>query len=156
MWGLGAIRDGAAGLVKQGAGAVKHGVEAGAKLLENLDEVWQEREEKTCRIHRQTTDTPHPFPECSTCDYHGLPPLFDVFSLIQQAPGGGDIMINLLVIPSFCFRIYSVCGCRNTTHSSEEQTSKQFFWFCGRTFPSNPETQSFCDQSTIHTALSAK
>lgn len=39
MWGLGAIRDGAAGLVKQGAGAVKQGVEAGAKLLENLDEV---------------------------------------------------------------------------------------------------------------------
>lgn len=39
MWGLGAIRDGAAGLVKHGAGAVKHGVEAGAKLLENLDEV---------------------------------------------------------------------------------------------------------------------
>lgn len=41
MWGLGAIRDGAAGLVKQGAGAVKQGVEAGAKLLENLDEVNQ-------------------------------------------------------------------------------------------------------------------
>lgn len=39
MWGLGALRDGAAGLVKQGAGAVKHGVEAGAKLLENLEEV---------------------------------------------------------------------------------------------------------------------
>lgn len=39
MWGLGALRDGAAGLVKQGAGAVKHGVEAGAKMLENLDEV---------------------------------------------------------------------------------------------------------------------
>lgn len=39
MWGLGALREGAAGLVKHGAGAVKHGVEAGAKLLENLDEV---------------------------------------------------------------------------------------------------------------------
>lgn len=39
MWGLGALRDGAAGLVKQGAGAVKHGVEAGAKMLENLEEV---------------------------------------------------------------------------------------------------------------------
>lgn len=41
MWSLGAIRDGAAGLVKQGAGAVKQGVEASAKLLENLDEVSQ-------------------------------------------------------------------------------------------------------------------
>lgn len=39
MWGLGAIRDGAAGLVKHGAGAVKQGVVAGAKLLENLEEV---------------------------------------------------------------------------------------------------------------------
>lgn len=39
MWGLGAIRSGAKGLVAQGAGAVKHGVSAGAKLLENLDEV---------------------------------------------------------------------------------------------------------------------
>ena len=39
MWGLGALRDGARDLVKQGAGAVRHGVEAGAKLLENLDEV---------------------------------------------------------------------------------------------------------------------
>lgn len=44
MWGLGALRDGAAGLVKQGAGAVKHGVEAGAKLLENLDEVRYNRD----------------------------------------------------------------------------------------------------------------
>lgn len=39
MWGLGAIRNGAAGLVAQGAGAVKQGVVAGAKLLENFDEV---------------------------------------------------------------------------------------------------------------------
>lgn len=39
MWGLGAIRSGAAGLVKQGAGAVRQGVERGAKLLENFDEV---------------------------------------------------------------------------------------------------------------------
>lgn len=44
MWRLGAIRDGAAGLVKQGAGAVKQGVVAGAKLLENLDEVGSMRE----------------------------------------------------------------------------------------------------------------
>jgi len=43
MWGIGAIRDGAAGLVKQGAGAVRQGVEAGAKLLENLDEVGKNR-----------------------------------------------------------------------------------------------------------------
>lgn len=39
MWGLGAIRNGAVGLVAQGAGAVKQGVVAGAKLLENIDEV---------------------------------------------------------------------------------------------------------------------
>lgn len=44
MWGLGKIRDGAAGLVKQGAGAVKQGVEAGAKMLENLEEVSQQSE----------------------------------------------------------------------------------------------------------------
>lgn len=39
MWRLGAIRDSAAGLVKQGAGAVKQGVAVGAKFLENLEEV---------------------------------------------------------------------------------------------------------------------
>lgn len=59
MWGLGAIRDGAAGLVKQGAGAVKHGVEAGAKLLENLDEV------RSCTTLDQATK-PHLTAECSS------------------------------------------------------------------------------------------
>lgn len=39
MWRLGAIREGAAGLVKQGAGAVKQGVAVGARFLENLEEV---------------------------------------------------------------------------------------------------------------------
>lgn len=43
MWGLGAIRSGAAGLVAQGADAMKQGVVAGAKLLENLDEVYTMR-----------------------------------------------------------------------------------------------------------------
>lgn len=58
MWGLGAIRDGAAGLVKQGAGAVKHGVEAGAKLLENLDEVWHKQRD----IPHSPTPPPLLFP----------------------------------------------------------------------------------------------